>query len=62
MQGRMSGATDKETTGAWFVHHRRTLAHDANGAAAFPAIDEAAKAALQGMRCLDCWAYPKPSA
>jgi len=35
---------DKETTGAWIVHHGRKLVLDANGAAEFPAIDEAAKA------------------
>lgn len=36
---------DKETTGAWIIHHGRKLALDANGSAEFPAIDEAAKAA-----------------
>ncbi|MEA9740014.1 hypothetical protein VDF74_13740 [Xanthomonas campestris pv. raphani] len=35
---------DKETTGAWIVHHGRKLVLDTNGAAEFPAIDEAAKA------------------
>jgi hypothetical protein len=40
----MSGATDKEITGAWVIHHGRKLVLDANGAAEFPAIDEAAKA------------------
>lgn len=36
---------DKETTGAWLIHHGRKLALDTNGAAEFPAIDESAKAA-----------------
>jgi len=35
----------RENTGAWIVHHGRKLALDSNGAAEFPAIDEAAKAA-----------------
>lgn len=39
------GATEKEITGAWVIHHGRKLALDANGPAEFPAIDEAAKAA-----------------
>jgi hypothetical protein len=41
----MAGASEKETTGAWIIHHGRKLALDANGPAEFPAIDEAAKAA-----------------
>jgi predicted transcriptional regulator len=41
----MAGASDKETTGAWVIHHGRKLVLDANGPAEFPAIDEAAKAA-----------------
>jgi hypothetical protein len=41
----MSGATDKEVTGAWVIHHGRKLVLDSNGPAEFPAIDEAAKAA-----------------
>lgn len=41
----MAGATEKEITGAWVIHHGRKLALDANGSAEFPAIDEAAKAA-----------------
>ena len=36
---------DKETKGAWIIHHGRKLAFDINGAAEFCAIDEAAKAA-----------------
>lgn len=41
----MSGASIKETTGAWVIHHGRKIMLDANGPAEFPAIDEAAKAA-----------------
>lgn len=41
----MAGASSKETTGAWVIHHGRKLVLDANGPAEFPAIDEAAKAA-----------------
>jgi hypothetical protein len=41
----MTGASDREITGAWVIHHGRKLALDANGSAEFPAIDEAAKAA-----------------
>lgn len=41
----MEGASEKEITGAWVIHHGRKLALDANGSAEFPAIDEAAKAA-----------------
>lgn len=36
---------NKETKGAWVVHHGRKLLQYAGGAAEFPAIDEAAKAA-----------------
>lgn len=39
------GASPKEITGAWVIHHGRKAALDANGAAEFPAIDEASKAA-----------------
>jgi len=38
-------ANEKEVTGAWVIHHGKKLMLDANGAAEFPAIDEAAKAA-----------------
>lgn len=41
----MGGASEKELTGAWVIHHGRKLVLDANGPAEFPAIDEAAKAA-----------------
>jgi hypothetical protein len=41
----MSPTDERENTGAWIVHHGRKLALDQNGAAEFPAIDEAAKAA-----------------
>lgn len=36
---------DKQTTGAWIVHHGRKVAADVRGAAEFSAIDFAAKAA-----------------
>lgn len=41
----MRNKDERENTGAWVVHHGRKLALDSNGAAEFPAIDEAAKAA-----------------
>jgi hypothetical protein len=41
----MTGASAKEITGAWVIHHGRKLVLDAHGPAEFPAIDEAAKAA-----------------
>ncbi len=41
----MSARDETENNGAWIVHHGRKLALDANGAAEFSAIDEAAKAA-----------------
>jgi hypothetical protein len=44
----MATSTDtisKQTTGAWVVHHGQKTAADINGAAEFPAIDAAAKAA-----------------
>lgn len=41
----MSSASDKETKGAWVIHHGRKLVLDVNGPAEFPAINEAAKAA-----------------
>lgn len=36
---------NKETTGAWIVHHGRKVNQDILGASEFPVIDEAAKAA-----------------
>ncbi len=36
---------NKETKGAWIIHHGRKLVLDASGSAEFPALDEAAKAA-----------------
>jgi hypothetical protein len=36
---------DKQTTGAWIIHHGRKVAADVRGAAEFSAIDLAAKAA-----------------
>jgi hypothetical protein len=36
---------DKQTTGAWIVHHGRKIAADLRGPAEFSAIDLAAKAA-----------------
>lgn len=41
----MAGVSNKETLGAWVIHHGRKLVMDSNGPAEFPAIDEAAKAA-----------------
>lgn len=41
----MAGASTKELTGAWVIHHGRKLVLDANGPAEFPASDEATKAA-----------------
>lgn len=41
----MTEKYNKETVGAWVIHHGRKLVMDANGSAEFPAIDEAAKAA-----------------
>lgn len=41
----MAGMSNKETVGAWVIHHGRKLVLDSNGPAEFPAIDEAAKAA-----------------
>ncbi len=38
-------AIKRETKGAWVIHHGRKLMLDANGAAEFSAIDQAAKAA-----------------
>ena len=35
----------KENTGAWVIHHGRKLVLDSEGAAEYPAIDRAAKAA-----------------
>ncbi len=35
----LAGASDKEITGAWVIHHGRKLVLDANGSAEFPAID-----------------------
>ena len=37
--------SERETLGAWIIHHGRKIALDANGAAEFASIDEAAKAA-----------------
>jgi hypothetical protein len=34
----------KESEGAWIIHHGQKIMMDANGAAEFPAIDQAAKA------------------
>ncbi|MDO8379066.1 hypothetical protein, partial [Phenylobacterium sp.] len=36
---------DRETQGAWIIHHGRKLASDIRGAAEYSAIDLAAKAA-----------------
>ena len=41
----MINPLNKETCGAWIIHHGRKVALDTNGAAEFPALDEAAKCA-----------------
>ena len=41
----MIAATADETQGAWLVHHGEKVIMDAHGAAEFPAIEQAAKAA-----------------
>lgn len=41
----MTIKNQKETIGAWVIHHGRKIFFDSNGSAEFPAIDEAAKAA-----------------
>ena len=41
----MNENTNKETVGAWIIHHGRKIAMDAYGASEFPVMDEAAKAA-----------------
>jgi hypothetical protein len=45
MKGMVGASNNKETTGAWVIHHGRKLVLDANGPIEFPVIDEAAKAA-----------------
>ena len=46
----MSPKHEKETKGAWIVHHARKISMDMNGAAEFPVLDEAGKAAELLMR------------
>jgi hypothetical protein len=41
----MAAKNIKENTGAWVIHHGKKLVLDLNGAAEYPAIDQAAKAA-----------------
>lgn len=41
----MQKSLDKETTGAWIIHHGRKVVLDTRGPAEFSAIDQAAKAA-----------------
>ena len=41
----MNDNIEKETVGAWIIHHGRKIAMDAYGASEFPVMDEAAKAA-----------------
>jgi hypothetical protein len=41
----MSKRLEKETTGAWIIHHGRKIALDVDAPAEFPVLDEAAKAA-----------------
>jgi hypothetical protein len=40
----MTHTLDRETTGAWVIHHGQKIALNANAEADFPVIDEAAKA------------------
>ncbi len=46
----MSPKHEKETRGAWIVHHARKISMDMHGAAEFPVLDEAGKAAELLMR------------
>lgn len=46
----MTERFEKETKGAWIIHHGRKIAFDVNAPAEFPVIDEAAKAAELLMR------------
>jgi hypothetical protein len=41
----MTERLDKETTGAWIVHHGRKIVLDVGAASEFPVLDETAKAA-----------------
>jgi hypothetical protein len=41
----MTTQLDKETKGAWIIHHGRKIALDVNAPAEFPVLDETAKAA-----------------
>ena len=46
----MSSENEKETKGAWIVHHARKISMDVSGPAEFSALDEAGKAAQLLMR------------
>jgi hypothetical protein len=46
----MTSRLEKETKGAWIIHHGRKIALDVNAPAEFPVLDESAKAAELLMR------------
>lgn len=46
----MATRLEKETKGAWIIHHGRKIALDVNAPAEFPVLDESAKAAELLMR------------
>jgi hypothetical protein len=46
----MTSRVEKETKGAWIIHHGRKIALDVNAPAEFPVLDESAKAAELLMR------------
>ena len=46
----MTSRIEKETKGAWIIHHGRKIALDVNAPAEFPVLDESAKAAELLMR------------
>jgi hypothetical protein len=46
----MTNRLEKETKGAWIIHHGRKIALDVTAPAEFPVLDESAKAAELLMR------------
>src|ERR1700733_12947189 len=46
----MNSRLEKETKGAWIIHHGRKIALDISAPGEFPALDESAKAAELLMR------------
>lgn len=46
----MDLSLDKETTGAWIIHHSRKIASDTAAPAEYSVLDEAGKAAQLLMR------------